>query len=74
MVYDHKRTHIIRGDYITTPIHAIICAAGPEVCFTKAYVSAQSLSAGGVTDLLLTRVNTYTIRLEGRWKSNTRVY
>ena len=43
---------------------------GPQVGFTLEDVSARSMQAGGALALLMARVNTDTIRLVGRWRSD----
>ena len=43
---------------------------GPQVGFTPEDVSAQSMQAGGAMALLMARVDTDTIRLVGRWRSD----
>ena len=43
---------------------------GPQVVFTPEDVSAQSMRAGGAMALLMARVDTDTIRLVGRWRSD----
>ena len=39
--------------------------------FTEADISTHSLCTGGVMDLLMAWVDPYTIRLVGRWWSDT---
>ena len=43
---------------------------GPQVGFTPEDVSAQLMRAGGAMALLMACVDTETIRLVGRWRSN----
>ena len=52
-------------------IKAVVRAAGPAIGFTNADISARSLCAGGAMDLLMARVEPDTIRLVGRWRSDT---
>ena len=61
----------IRGYNIRSAIRAVVRAAGPSIGFTKADISALSLYAGGGMDLLMARVDPDTIRLVGRWLSDT---
>ena len=43
---------------------------GLKVGFTPEDVSARSMRAGGAMALLMARVDTDTVRLVGRWRSN----
>ena len=61
----------IIGEEITAPIRYSVQSAGPAIGFTEADISARSLRAGGAMNLLMARVDPYTIRLVGRWRSDT---
>ena len=61
----------IRGDNIMAAIISFVRAAGPEIGFTKADISACSLRVGRAMALLMARVDPDTIRLVGMWQSNT---
>ena len=56
---------------ITAAIRAVVHAAGPTIGFTTQDISARHLQAGGATSFLTARVDLDTIRIIGRWCSNT---
>ena len=58
------------GAEITAALRASTRIIGPQVGFTPDDVSARSMQDGGAMDFLMARVDTYTIRLVGRWCSN----
>ena len=64
----------IRGDNITTTIIANVRSAGPSNGFTKADISAHSLCLGGCMALHMAQVDPYTIRLVGRYRSDTIIH
>ena len=70
-VYIKGKERIILRDKITATIFAIICADFPIIGFTKTNVNAQYLHAGSAMAILLEWFYTDTIRLVGRWQSNT---
>ena len=49
---------------------AVVLSAGPSIKFNQAYISAESLRAGGGMALLMARVDPDTICLVERWWSN----
>ena len=51
-------------------LRAATTLMGPKVGFMPEDVSTQSLRAGGAMALLMARVDTDTIRLVGRWRSD----
>ena len=55
---------------ITAALRAATTRIGPQVGFTPEDVSAQSMRASGAMALIMTCVDTDTIRLVGRWRSN----
>ena len=55
---------------ITAALRAATTLMRPQVGFTPEDVGARSMRAGGAMDLLMTRFDTDTIRLVGRWRSN----
>ena len=64
----------IRGDDITAAIRAAVRAAGLSIRFTEADISAHSLHEEGDIAILMARVEPDTIRLVGRWRSDTILY
>ena len=60
----------VRSAKITTALHAATTLMGTQVGFTPEDVSARSMQAGGAMALLMARVDTDTIRLVGRWRSD----
>jgi hypothetical protein len=55
---------------ITTTLKASVTALGPQLGFAASEVSARSLRAAGAMALLCAHVDTDTIRLLGRWRSD----
>ena len=55
---------------ITTMLRTAATALGPSIGFLAKDISARSLRAGGAMALLCAHVDTDTIRLIGRWRSD----
>ena len=73
-VFNGAAWSTLRIAEITTALRAATTLMGPQVGFTPEDVSAQSMRAGGAMALLMVRVNTDTIRLVGRWRSDVMLY
>ena len=69
--YEHGRAAVVTPTAITNALRASVQALGPTLGFSPAEVSARSLRASGAMALLCARVDPDTIRLLGRWKSDT---
>ena len=68
----HKYNWVaFRSTDIKTAIRAVFLPAGPTIGFTTQDISARHLQAGGATSFLTARVDLDTIRIIGRWRSNT---
>ena len=52
-------------------LYAATTIIGPQVVFTPDEVSARSIRTGGAIALLMECVDIDTIRLVGRWRSDT---
>ena len=66
---DGSPSYVTPGD-ITTTLRASVAALGPQLGFLATDVSARSLRAAGAMALLCAHVDTDTIRLLGRWRSD----
>ena len=64
----------IRGDDITAAIRVVAQAAGPEIGFTDVEISARFLQGGGAMAFFVAQVDPDTIRLVGRWRSDTMLH
>ena len=69
-VYNGATWSTIHSAEITTALRTATTTTGPQVGFTPEDVSARSMQAGGAMALLMARVDTDTIRLVGRWRSD----
>ena len=69
-VFNGAAWSTVRSAEITTALRAATTTMGPQVGFTPEDVSAQSMRAGGAMAFLMARVDTDTIRLVGRWRSD----
>ena len=59
----------LRSEEITVALRAATTIIGQHVGFTPDNISARLMRAGGTMALLMACINTYTIRLVGRWRS-----
>lgn len=66
---DGSPSYVTASD-ITTTLKASVTALGPQLGFPASEVSARSLRAAGAMALLCAHVDTDTIRLLGRWRSD----
>jgi len=55
---------------LTSPLHLTIMTMGAHCGLQPSDISIRSLCASGAMALLCTRVDTKTIRLLGRWRSD----
>ena len=69
-VFNGTTWSTVRSAEITAALCAATTLMGPQVVFTPEDVSARSMRVGGAMALLMERVDTYTIRLMGRWSSD----
>ena len=69
-VFNRAAWSTVRSAKITTALRAATTIMGPQVGFTPEDVRAQSMQAGGAMALLMACVDTDTIRLVRRWRSN----
>ena len=69
-VFNEVKWSTVLSDKITTALRAATTSIGPQVGLTPEDVSARSMRAGGVMALLMARVDTDTICIVGRWRSN----
>ena len=69
-VFNGATWSTVRSAEITTALRAATTTMGPQVGLTPEDVSARSMRAGGAMALLMARVDTDTIRLMGRWRSD----
>ena len=69
-VFNGAAWSTVRSAKITTALRAATTTMGPQVGFTPEDVSARSMRAGSAMALLMARVDTDTIRLVGRWRSD----
>ena len=68
-VFNGVKWSTVRSAEITSALRAATTIIGPQVGFTPEDVSGRSMRAGSAMSLLMERVDTYTIRLVGRWRS-----
>ena len=71
--FNKNKWSTIHSAEITSALRAATTIVGPQVGFTPDNVSARSMQAGCTMALLMARVNTYTIRLVGRWCSDSMI-
>ena len=69
-VFNGTDCSIIRSTKITTALRSETTLMDHQVGFTPEDVSPRSMRAGGAMALLMARVDTDTICLMGRWRSN----
>lgn len=69
--YHHNRTATVRAPDVTAALRAATLLHGPALHFQPSDLSARSLRAGGAMALFNSNVDSDTIRLLGRWKSDT---
>mmetsp|Transcript_20739 Transcript_20739/g.60329 ORF Transcript_20739/g.60329 Transcript_20739/m.60329 type:complete len:132 (+) Transcript_20739:903-1298(+) len=60
----------VRSTEITSALRTAVTSLGDKVGFRAEDVSARSMRAGGAKALLLSKVDSDTIRLVGRWRSD----
>ena len=70
VIFNGTAWSTVRSAEITTALRAATTLMGPQVGFTPEDVSARLMRAGGAMALLMSRVDTDTIRLVGRWRSD----
>ena len=68
--YQDDRAHYVTPTDITTTMQASVRALGSVIGFTPKEVSARSLRAAGAMALLCAHVDSDTIKLLGRWRSD----
>jgi hypothetical protein len=69
--YSNNKTHYVTPRDITTTLRCSIQALGPTaIGFTTTEASARSLRAAGAMALLCAQVDSDTIKLLGRWRSD----
>ena len=69
-VFNGTTWSTVRSAEITTALCAATTLMGPRLVFTPEEVSAQLMRADGAMALIMTCVDTDTIRLVGRWRSD----
>ena len=69
-VYARGRWCAVKSTEITTALRASAAAMGDSIGLLPRDISARSLRAGGAMALLLGKVDTDTIKLVGRWRSD----
>ena len=69
-VFNEVKWSTVRSAKINTALRAATSIVVPQVGFTSEDLSARSMRAGGAISLLMARVDTDTILLVGRWRSN----
>ena len=72
-VFKGNKWSTICSAEITAALRSATTIIVTQVGFTPDDVSARSMQAGGDMALLMARVDTYTIRLVGRWRSNAMI-
>ena len=70
-IFNGKRWPTVRRLEITSELRAATAIIGPQVGFTQDNVSARSMWAGAAMNLLMACVAIETIRLVGRWRSDS---
>jgi hypothetical protein len=68
--YHNDSPHYVTSCDITATLRASVRVVGPRLGFLPNEVSARSLRAAGAMALLCAHVDSDTIRLLGRWRSN----
>jgi hypothetical protein len=68
--YSDNRAHYVTPRDISTTLKASVVALGSVLGLDQTEVSARSLRAGGAMALLCAQVDTNTIKLLGRWRSD----
>jgi hypothetical protein len=68
--YRDDQPNFVTAADITVTLRASVRALGPQLGFLSSDVSARSLRAAGAMALLCAQVDTDTIRLLGRWRSD----
>ena len=68
--YSNNRAHYVTPSDISITLRASVKALGSSIGFTATDVSARSLRAGGAMALLCAHVDSDTIKLLGRWRSD----
>jgi hypothetical protein len=68
--YYNNRAHYVTPKDITITMQASVRALGSAIGFTPKEVSARSLRAAGAMALLCAHVDSDTIKLLGRWRSD----
>jgi hypothetical protein len=68
--YSNTKAHYVTASDITTTLKASVKALSPTLGFDHTEASARSLRAGGAMALLCAQVDTNTIKLLGRWRSD----
>jgi hypothetical protein len=66
----NNKSHFVTSPDITITLKASVTALGSAIGFTAKEVSARSLRAAGAMALLCAHVDSDTIRLLGRWRSD----
>jgi hypothetical protein len=68
--FSNNRAHYVTPRDISTMLKLSVAALGSAIGFLPAEVSARSLRAAGAMALLCAHVDSDTIKLLGRWRSN----
>jgi hypothetical protein len=68
--YTDNKAHCVTPDNISLTLKTSVGTIGPSLRFSHKDVSARSLRAAGAMALLSAHVDTDTIQLLGRWRSN----
>jgi hypothetical protein len=70
LYYQNNKARYVTPADISTTLKSSVLALGPALGFTSKEVSARSLRAAGAMALLCAHVDSDTIRLLGRWRSD----
>jgi hypothetical protein len=68
--YTDNKAHYVTPDDISLTLKSYVRTIGPSLGFSHKDVSARSLCAAGAMALLSAHVDTNTIQLLGRWRSD----
>ena len=68
--FENNRSHPIKPSDVTAALRSSTILLGPSLGFLPKDISARSLRAAGAMALLCAHVDTDTIRLIGRWRSD----
>jgi hypothetical protein len=68
--YSNNKAHYVTPDDISLTLKSSVRSIGPSLGFNHKDVSARSLRAAGAMALLSAHVDTDTIQLLGRWRSD----